>query len=325
MQGILDEMRKACDERSLKALEICAKILPHLDANISNAALERNSRHPFLACLYHAVMTGADLEQLKNWAGLIRQEISARQWPATGLICFQSPLISEFYETRGISLTPSRVNEDQCNQEFSRYDRMIEDLGLDGFKKLIDPISSYTIVDLNGFASPKLYSGSRSSCFRSAHGAAIGSLEEYIEILSHEASHISIFNLETKMGALVLGDYSKAHYYSPWRRDPRPVYGLFHGAMVFSIAARFLSKLESQRAQMRVSKLCVELEEAFRQLRNHAQLSDQGSDMLKMAVDDISAIKFQLPPSFLMLEQEVSRERKAIFLKKHGSGTVHVS
>jgi hypothetical protein len=47
--------------------------------------------------------------------------------------------------------------------------------------------------------------------------------------------------------------------------------------------------------------------------------------MLKMAVDDISAIKFQLPPSFLMLEQEVSRERKAIFLKKHGSGTVHVS
>ena len=325
MQCILDKMQKACGERSIKTLEICAKVLPHLGVNFSTAVIERNARHPFIACLHHAVMAGAHVAEMQKWAEMIKEEFGARQWPVAGIICFQSPALSVIEETRGISVTPSRVDEDHWSEELRRYDHMIEELKLDSFKQLVDPISSYSIVDLNGSASPRLYSGSRSSCFRSAHGAVIGSLEEYIEILSHEASHISIFILEAKLGALVMGDYSDAHYYSPWRGDPRPVYGIFHGAMVFSIAVSFLSKLQSQKAQIRVSKLCIELEEAFRQLGDHAQLSDLGLDMLKMAAENISAIKSELPQNFLNAEQEVLKERKARFLEKHGRGMIHVS
>jgi len=325
MLAIFDKMQDACKERSLKTLEMCAKILPNFSANVSATILERNARHPFLACLYHAVMTGADIEQVQRWSRLIIQELGTRQWPNAGVICFQSPLLSEILETRGISVTPSRVDEGHWSKELNRFNDMTEVLRLDGFKQLTDPISSYSIVDLNGSAAPRLYSGSRSSCFRSAHGAAISSLEEYIEILSHEASHINIFILEAKLGALVLGNYSDAYYYSPWRGDPRPLYGIFHGAMVFSITVGFLSKIQSQQAQMRVSKLCVELEEAFRQLGDYGQLSDLGSDLLEMAANNILTIKSKIPQSLLVKEQEVLKERKARFLEKYGNSRIHVS
>jgi len=69
-----------------------------------------------------------------------------------------------------------------------------------------------------------------------------GNAQILAENLIHEFHHNRLFAIEDRQPffdlaqADAIGD---ARYYSPWRRDPRPLYGIFHAVYVFVPVCRY--------------------------------------------------------------------------------------
>ena len=69
-------------------------------------------------------------------------------------------------------------------------------------------------------------------------------------------------------------EQSEQKFYSPWREDPRPLSGLFHGIYVFSAIANFYERIETissmknclNRLRQRRSLICHRLRLAIEQL-----------------------------------------------------------
>jgi len=80
-------------------------------------------------------------------------------------------------------------------------------------------------------------------------------------------------------------------YYAPWRSDPRPVHGLFHGVFAFSGVARFwrayrrsATGTEAQRAAFEFAVLREQLHEAVAALATDEDLTEAG----RLFVDEMA-------------------------------------
>ncbi len=62
------------------------------------------------------------------------------------------------------------------------------------------------------------------------------------EAIVHEFSHTELFILIDTQD--ILQEKEGERFYSPWRRDPRPLCGIFHGIYVFSKVANFYARAE---------------------------------------------------------------------------------
>lgn len=101
--------------------------------------------------------------------------------------------------------------------------------------------------------------------------------------LIHETQH-SIFN-----GVLDLFDiYDTADsslYYSPWRADPRPLRGIFHGCFAFLGVADFWSRecragVGGPRAEYELVRTCLQVRRALETLDSSAALTADGRHLV---------------------------------------------
>jgi hypothetical protein len=107
------------------------------------------------------------------------------------------------------------------------------------------------------------------------------------EIIVHELSHQKLFRLQDidpLIDPIIHGSaWDSCTIYSPWRDDPRPINGVFHGFIVFAEACKFwyslihsgrLSPLEENISKRRFAMLVLQLECAYYSLLNVKFTSD---------------------------------------------------
>jgi hypothetical protein len=107
------------------------------------------------------------------------------------------------------------------------------------------------------------------------------------EIIVHELSHQKLFRLQDidpLIDPTIHGSaWDSCTIYSPWRDDPRPINGVFHGFIVFAEACKFwyslihsgrLSPLEENISKRRFAMLVLQLECAYYSLLNVKFTSD---------------------------------------------------
>jgi len=117
------------------------------------------------------------------------------------------------------------------------------------------------------------------------------------EMIIHELSHQRLFRLQDE-DPLIDPSYhnsgwEKCELYSPWRDDPRPVNGVFHGFIVFSEVAKFWFELlnssdidehEKNIAQRRMAMLALQLFNAKDSL-DTAHFTPKGKEFYAQYVD----------------------------------------
>lgn len=107
--------------------------------------------------------------------------------------------------------------------------------------------------------------------------------------LIHEFYHNRLFALEEEGDFLVATQDSDRNggqrFYSPWRDDPRPIYGLFHAAYVFERVLKFwiaalqgdaLSDDERRFGCCRAAKLVLQLQITLAQLLSWGEFTERG-------------------------------------------------
>lgn len=139
------------------------------------------------------------------------------------------------------------------------------------------------IVPLKSLGSNLHSSGS----FREAPGLIALSLDldvpVMVEALVHEYHHQKLNALLT-LDSLIVGPTHEPIYFSPWRREPRPLIGLLHGIYTFQAVAGFWIKaLEARHLgsfetpiRRRVAVITKQLNDAAVTVKEHALWSDLG-------------------------------------------------
>lgn len=108
---------------------------------------------------------------------------------------------------------------------------------------------------------------------------------EICENLIHENAH-------NKLDSIMLLDPvledSGQLYRSPWREDPRPMQGVFHGVYVFSIVAVYYQKAlkhlsgdRAAKARKRLEELGGQLKDGYRTIAEEARLTHFGRNLLE--------------------------------------------
>ncbi|WP_153559021.1 aKG-HExxH-type peptide beta-hydroxylase [Roseimaritima sediminicola] len=139
------------------------------------------------------------------------------------------------------------------------------------------------------------------SCSR-LPGAAIFTATEnpwmLADDLIHEFYHNRLFALEERFAFLIddTPETRPTTFYSPWRDDPRPIYGLFHAAFVFErvhafwIAAVHSGKLDEMllaHAKARAAKLGRQLQITLAQLICWGNFSVEGREICERISDSL--------------------------------------
>lgn len=133
------------------------------------------------------------------------------------------------------------------------------------------------------------------------------------EMIIHELSHQRLFRLQDEDPLIDSESYgsgwNECNYYSPWRDDPRPINGVFHGFIVFSEVSTFWLKLIMRNR----------LDEKDRNIaeRRMTMLGFQ----LSLAKDTLNECRFTSKGEKLLEEYTWNlQERILPFIKNHNLG-----
>ena len=147
-------------------------------------------------------------------------------------------------------------------------------------------VATFVQVDRDG----DYFSGSASEFYGAAHFSANFQPDAMGEMLVHEAEHARLHLLEREESFFLPGIDERSVYYSPWRPDPRPLYGIFHGVHVFGGVIRFLIQFlehgPSERkpvARRRLNLLAAQQRRGLDELAAHARLSPLGEAVVRQA------------------------------------------
>jgi hypothetical protein len=149
------------------------------------------------------------------------------------------------------------------------------------FINLIDfvvPIGNYMDVHFSSFSSPML----KNCLFTSIYIDGVF----LVESLIHEFSHCELHYL---MDTILISTEEETvqNYYSPWRRDPRPINGIIHGVYVFHAVLEFYTKWKiagptkaiEEKITIRIEIILAQLLMAVKQL-DHSKLSEFSLDLI---------------------------------------------
>ncbi|WP_145352694.1 aKG-HExxH-type peptide beta-hydroxylase [Roseimaritima multifibrata] len=141
------------------------------------------------------------------------------------------------------------------------------------------------------------------SCSR-LPGAAIFTASRHPLMLAddliHEFYHNRLFALEERVAFLVDGidAIRPTTFYSPWRDDPRPIYGLFHAAFVFervhafwisAVKSGYLADMQLAYAKSRAAKLGHQLQITLAQLMCWGEFTTEGRSICESISDSLKA------------------------------------
>ncbi len=147
-------------------------------------------------------------------------------------------------------------------------------------------VATFVQVDHDG----DYFSGSASEFYGAAHFSANFQPDAMGEMFVHEAEHARLHLLEREESFFPPSIENRSAYYSPWRPDPRPLYGIFHGVHVFGGVIRFLihflERGPSERkplARRRLNLLAAQQQRGLDELAAHARLSSLGEAVVRRA------------------------------------------
>ncbi|OJD55688.1 hypothetical protein CN900_14475 [Bacillus anthracis] len=110
------------------------------------------------------------------------------------------------------------------------------------------------------------------------------SILKIAEWIVHEASHI---RLNTLMCARPhLSNSMELRYPSPWRDDPRPLYGIYHGCFVHSRVLKFYRLVNEKTHQFsgviseEIDRITTELQAGLSVVKENGILTDEGKSMV---------------------------------------------
>jgi HEXXH motif-containing protein len=137
-----------------------------------------------------------------------------------------------------------------------------------------------------------------------------------VEALVHEYHHHKL-NALLNLDSIIENDTLEAIYYSPWRYDSRPLYGILQGVYVFQAVAEFWHKflkmdiplLQKRRVQQRLYAVKQQVEIAVKVLKSSARFSSLGLALIEAIQNNIEQIEIDL--------SQIKREEVDIKIKAH--------
>jgi HEXXH motif-containing protein len=121
-------------------------------------------------------------------------------------------------------------------------------------------------------------------------------------MLVHEAEHVRLHLIELDHPCLESAADRHSVYYSPWRDDPRPLYGVLHGVHVFGRVLEFLGRLLATESRMRrgvVEKrfalVQAQVARGLEELRMYAPLTEVGREVAALAAERCEWAADRLP------------------------------
>jgi HEXXH motif-containing protein len=235
-------------------------------------------------------------EQLYELGSASQEMLSARG-------CLIAPLLFEDQQTKVDAFDPT-LNFHWITKQKFPYDIMARPVAaneLDAwrleakeqFKCLEDvwPEMARNVIQMNNTLVP-VYSKNRDVSISSTSDSFWGAIlvsqaqtELFCESLVHEHSHNVMYAMLRAHKLLLNDGLTPISFYSPWRPDARPVYGIFHAVYVFDRVCEYYSRL-LQRDPTRVS-LATRLSLFSERIRvgvlvleQCAQVSDEGINLL---------------------------------------------
>ena len=122
----------------------------------------------------------------------------------------------------------------------------------------------------------------------------ISDITNLAECFLHECMHQYLYRIDS-IDSIFNKDQDKDNlYYSPWRDDPRPLIGLFHGIFVFNEIGKFYIKLGQNaktknekedfyyRAYLRIKQVII----AIDVLLKYSKLSSVGESIISTIIND---------------------------------------
>ena len=132
------------------------------------------------------------------------------------------------------------------------------------------------------------------------------------EDIIHESYHNRLYAIE-EAGGFFLDDRihstNEARFYSPWRNDPRPLYGVFHAVYVFSRVQQFwfnvlqdTSASRQEFAAQRCATLSLQLEAGLAELESNADFSDLGEKIFGTLQREVEEMRSKIDAIILTSE-----------------------
>ena len=218
--------------------------------------------------------------------------------------CLIAPLLFEDQNARVDSLDPT-LNFHWITQQKFPYDIMARPVSfgeLDAwrleartqfeFLQNLWPEMTQNIIQMNNTFVP-VYSKNRKVSISSTSDSFWGAMlvsqvdtELFCESLVHEHSHNVMFAMLSMHTLLLKDRLDSLNFYSPWRPDARPVYGIFHAVYVFDRVCEYYSRLLQRKTNSvslatRLSLFAERIRIGLVVLEQSAQLSTDGLSLLK--------------------------------------------
>jgi HEXXH motif-containing protein len=122
-----------------------------------------------------------------------------------------------------------------------------------------------------------------------------------VEALIHEYHHHKLYAI-MNVDPLIIGSAHDEIYYSPWRTDPRPLYGIFHGVYVFHAVVKFwetfikskLVSLQEGHISQRIYTLRLQIIRGLDVLKEHGTFSKLGLSLLTAIEESILNVNLEL-------------------------------
>jgi hypothetical protein len=172
------------------------------------------------------------------------------------LIISDNYLLIEPIETRGekLELVKSTIEEGNFFKE--TLDNLKIQLPKE-WTELISIIKSISFVEIYGKEDLlKHFSGSDTYRWGAMHMYKNLNPLNIVECITHEASHywLNLYELYSPC-EFILNGWEDESFISPWRKDKRPLMGIFHGIYVFSNIFNVLNYLEEQYSKEETERL----------------------------------------------------------------------
>jgi hypothetical protein len=127
------------------------------------------------------------------------------------------------------------------------------------------------------------------------------------EAIVHEYHHNKL-NLILCLDSILIDNFKKRKYYSPWRKDARPLIGLLHGCFAFWGVASYWGKylevhkntnsleaeISTDRLKHRLENLLVQLDIGFDILEKNAAFTEEGEKFIRILVKNVKSLKIEL-------------------------------
>lgn len=132
------------------------------------------------------------------------------------------------------------------------------------------------------------------------------------EAIVHEYHHQKL-NALMDVTDLMAGAYGEAIYYSPWRPDPRPLSGIYHGAFVFQAVLEYwhdffrqgVLTYDTERVQQRMHLVSYQTAAALGTLLTEAELTDIGKSLVEGMQANLDMMSESLPDIGEVIESRI--------------------